>query len=172
MIRFIKAQKKDKALIKRWWAVPHVRDFWDNSPQMWQNAEDYLDDGIVDLYDYWLGYIDQAPFALLLSSWIDPAEQSIYNNYCIADGDNWTIDFMIGDPHYLGKGLATPALKAFMTAAPKSVKRFIIDPAHDNVRAVHAYRSAGFKEVTRFKPASGFFADKEHLLMVHERNES
>ena len=42
-ITFKKASKDDKSMIHDWWNKPHVMEFWDNSPEMWQNVENYLD---------------------------------------------------------------------------------------------------------------------------------
>ncbi|MDA0782456.1 MAG: GNAT family N-acetyltransferase [Proteobacteria bacterium] len=164
-ITFKKAVASDKPLIKEWWNKPHVMEFWDNSPEMWQNVENYLDKGIIDLFDYWIGYKSDVPFSLVMSSFIDPTQKDIYGRNCIQDGDSWSMDFMIGCDKHLRQGLAAPTLKAFMDFAPAKVKRFLIDPASHNKRAVHVYTQAGFKEVERFTPETGSFAGQEHIMM-------
>ncbi|CAN5283305.1 hypothetical protein BH10PSE19_BH10PSE19_05530 [soil metagenome] len=42
---------KDRELIKQWWTKNHVIKFWDNSPEMWQNVENYFL-GHKDLFDW------------------------------------------------------------------------------------------------------------------------
>jgi len=38
-ITFRKAVKLDLALLKTWFNKPNVKEFWDNSPEMWKNIE-------------------------------------------------------------------------------------------------------------------------------------
>lgn len=155
-IDFFQATKKDKPLIKKWWNKPHVKEFWDNSLSMWENVENYLDQGTKDIFDYWVGTVDGEPFALLMTS----------NSYSThSTGTASAIDFMIGNKKYLGKGLAAPTLKAFMDFLPEETTCFLIDPAAENTRAVHVYSKAGFKEIDRFTPKEGSFKGKEHIMM-------
>lgn len=48
---FRQASKADRNLIHSWWNKEHVKKFWDNSPSMWGNCEDFLN-GKKDLFDY------------------------------------------------------------------------------------------------------------------------
>lgn len=56
----------DKLLIHTWWNKPHVKEFWDNSPKIWQNMKNYLDNRNKDLFDYWLGFYKSEPFSLTM----------------------------------------------------------------------------------------------------------
>lgn len=169
IITFRLATNTDKALIHTWWNKPHVREFWDNSASMWQNAENYLDNGVKDIFDYWIGFYDDVPFALVMSSVMDKDAPAIYQPHCAENGITRSIDFMIGDEAYIGKGLAHLTLRAFMASCPPAVTHFLIDPASSNPRAVHVYAKAGFVEVGRFTPEGGSFAGKEHIMMRCER---
>ena len=106
-----------------------------------KNVENYLDTGIIDLFDYWFGYKDGTTFSLVMSSFIDPTQKDIYGKNCIQGGDSWSMDFMIGCENHLGKGLAAPTLTAFMGFAPAKVKRFLIDPASHNKRSACLHTS-------------------------------
>lgn len=172
-ITFKKAVASDKPLIKDWWNKPHVKEFWDNSPEMWQNVENYLDNGIKDLFDYYIGYYDGEPFALIMMC--NESEAKTHPEHLpkyltkAGEGETVTFDFMIGNENYLGKGLSYQTLKAFMAFCPPKIKRFLIDPAADNELAIHVYKKAGFKEIDRFKPGEGNFAGIEHIMMRCER---
>lgn len=69
-------------------------------------------------------------------------------------GKTASIDFMIGNKCYIGKGYASPALEAFTNFFRKKVNpevdTFIIDPAETNPRAKHVYEKAGFLTVGEF----------------------
>lgn len=169
IITFRLATSSYKPLIHTWWNKPYVREFWDNSTSMWQNVENYLDKGVKDLFDYWIGFYNDVPFALVMTSVMDKNAPAIYQPHCTENGITRSIDFMIGEEAYIGKGLAHLTLQVFMESCPPTVTNFLIDPASSNQRAAHVYQKAGFKEVGRFTPDDGSFAGKEHILMRYER---
>lgn len=41
-ISFRKAIKSDQKLLKNWFNKSHVKEFWDNSSEMWGTVESYL----------------------------------------------------------------------------------------------------------------------------------
>lgn len=174
-IIFQPATKAHKPLIKTWWNKPHVVEFWDNSKEMWQNVENYLDHGIKDLFDYYVGLCDGVPFSLVMT--VNNTQAATHPDHLLpfltksGEGETLGFDFMIGKEEYLGKGLAAPTLKAFMDFCPPEITRFLIDPALDNPRAIHVYEKAGFTEVGKFTPKQGSFAGKMHVMMRCERGE-
>lgn len=173
VITFKQAVSSDKFLIHRWWNKSHVKEFWDNSPECWQNVEGYLDKGTRDLFDYYMGFYDEAPFALVMMC--NESEASTHPEHLLTyltkpgEGETVSFDFMIGEEQYLGKGLAAITLRAFMESCSPDITRFLIDPAADNLKAIHIYEKAGFKEVGRFIPKKGNFVGKEHIMMRCER---
>ena len=179
-ITFRKAIKSDEDLLKKWFQKPHVQEFWDNSPEMWQNVESYLNGNKV-LYDYWIGSLGDEPFCLVITSENDPDAPGLENDpnvpgsenhllpYLEPQGQTWTIDFMIGEEAFLGKGLSHGALREFM-AEQRGVAAFLIDPEATNAKAIHVYEKAGFLVVGRFTPKAGYFAGMEHLMMKLKAN--
>jgi RimJ/RimL family protein N-acetyltransferase len=169
-ISFRKAQKADKKLLKEWFNKPHVKEFWDNRQKMWDNCEAYLN-GHKELFDYWICLYDSEPFGLMMTSdasepnkgkdqapdhfipWIEP------------EGTTLTIDFMIGEKSFLGKGLAHLTLKKFAESQDSSVKAFLVDPEVKNGKAIHIYEKAGFVRVSTFTRGEGFFKGKPHYLL-------
>lgn len=81
----------------------------------------------------------------------------------------WTIDFMIGNEQFLGKGLASKSLQAFadfVKTIDAEIKQFLIDPTETNNKAIHVYEKAGFSKVAEFAPDKGHFLGMKHFLML------
>lgn len=85
---------------------------------------------------YWIGYQKITPFAFLITSSEGP--------------DEITLDLFIGDLNYLGKGLAVPMIREFLTSQFPNVKKVLIDPEATNTRAIHVYQKVGFKIIGEF----------------------
>lgn len=177
-IHFEKASFAHKVLIFEWLDKPHVKEFWDNSPE---HREDILSfirglkesshyyDGI---FTYWIASLDDEPYAFLMTSEILPEENlpQEWLPYLSQTGKTYSIDFMIGEEKHFGKGLAAPTLKVFTQfirdKVDSSVDTFIIDPAETNPRAKHVYAKAGFETVAEFRRDEGYFKGIKHFLMV------
>lgn len=172
-MKFRLAENKDLPLIKTWWKdTPHVREFWDNSPECWQNCEDYLCGKKKD-FDYWLALIDDEPFALIMTSFTND-----YMHASIARGhrEGWFqyidphgiavgLDFMIGNEAFLGKGLSYQTLDSFVSFFLRrhpEVTEFWLDPDEKNLKAVAAYSKAHFKEM-------GKYSYKDHTAIMMKR---
>ena len=85
---------------------------------------------------YWIGYHKDTPFAFLITSPEGP--------------DATTLDLFICDLNYLGKGLAVPMIREFLTSQFPNVKKVLIDPEATNTRAIHVYQKVGFKIIGEF----------------------
>ncbi|WP_250311346.1 hypothetical protein [Rickettsia endosymbiont of Oedothorax gibbosus] len=66
-ISFCLAQSRDEDLIKSWLDKPHIKNYWDNSSDLLENLQNYLQ-GTKDIFDYWLGFYDIQPYALIMTS--------------------------------------------------------------------------------------------------------
>ena len=66
-ITFKKAMKTDKELVQGWLKKAHVKEYWDNSEEIWENFESYMK-GHKMLFDYWICSCDKVPFGLLITS--------------------------------------------------------------------------------------------------------
>jgi len=167
-ITFRLATINDKSLIWQWWTKPHVIEFWDNSPNMWQNVENYFQ-GKKNLFDYWIGFLGKTPFCLLMTSEIEknlPPDDP-YFKWVKKNGITMGVDFMIGEEAFLGKGLGHLTLREFSSLLHEmNVTRLIIDPAETNSRAKHVYQKAGFEIVDTFSRTHGYFSGIRHYLMI------
>lgn len=168
-ISFRKAAKSDQELLKSWFNKPHVKKFWDNSSEMWENVVSNLN-GKKILYDYWIGFFEKEPFCLIITSDASeydpnaPGSENILLPYIEPKGKTWTIDFMIGEESFLRRGLSYITLNKF-TETHKDVSAFLIDPEASNTKAIHVYEKAGFNKIGSYKPKKGYFSGLEHLIM-------
>jgi RimJ/RimL family protein N-acetyltransferase len=176
--RFQKATLDQYPQVMQWLAEPHVKEFWDNSPEHKQDILIYMNgrketspywDGI---FDYWIGFIDDEPYCLLMTSDIDQEASDlpeIWKAHISKTGKTVTIDFMIGNMKYLGKGVGGTTLDAFtrfIHQGDPMIDTFLIDPVDTNPRAKHVYEKGGFHTVGTFVRD---FVDKKnvrHFLMV------
>lgn len=169
IIKFRLARPSDQAMLLHWLDEPHIKEFWDNSESNRKNLTDYLS-GNKELFDYWIGSIESNPFCLIMTSDAKQGSPPLYVPYLSKKGKTWTLDFMIGNKSYLGKGLASTTLGLFTSFVPQliepAVDTWLIDPSADNIKAVHVYAKAGFSKVAEFTPVKGCFANKLHYLML------
>jgi RimJ/RimL family protein N-acetyltransferase len=179
-IHFEKATHQHKDTIFQWLLEPHMVEFWDNSQEHKDDIINFMDGRKVPsnyfcgTFLYWVCYIDDTPFAFLLSDIIRPDQDdlsALQRAHMSKSGTTVGIDFGIGNPEFLGKGLAAPTLRTFMEfysahVDPKT-DTFFIDPDHKNLRAIHVYEKAGFELAGNFiMQNSTFFKGNQSLLMV------
>jgi RimJ/RimL family protein N-acetyltransferase len=177
-ITFIKASPEHLPLIMSWLNEPHMIEFWDNSQEHKDDIANFVH-GRKQTYfggafTYWIGCLDGTPYALILSEELTKATEDLPElHYQHLSDSSITVglDFGIGSPEHIGKGLAVPTLKAFMSfyksRVPK-VESFLIDPDSNNPRAVHVYEKAGFVSVGSYNPNQGAFVGSETTLMIKE----
>lgn len=103
-----------------------------------------------EITQHWIGYDGDHAFVYLLSSNVFKNEASDYARYSQSDGLAITLDIFIGNPSYVGKGLATQIIKEFLASQFSDVAEVFIDPEKANERAVHVYQKAGFHIVGEF----------------------
>lgn len=127
---------EDRSLIQQWLIQPHIAE-WIHGVGL-QNTLHGLERFFQDESNttYWMGYVHHVPFAFLITS---------------PEGmDAITLDVFICDLNYLGKGVAAPMIREFLTSQFPHVKRVLIDPEATNKRAIHVYQKVGFKIMKEF----------------------
>lgn len=163
--------------VLQWLDEPHVKEFWDNSPEHKQDILIFMNgrkepspyfDGI---FDYWIGFIDQEPYSLLMTSEILSDESDlpeVWKAHLSKTGRTFGLDFMIGNKKFLGRGIAGPTLEAFtayLNHCDPSIQTFFIDPAESNPKAKHVYEKGGFTAVATFWREFNNI-NLKHFLMV------
>lgn len=80
-----------------------------------------------------------------------------------SDGKTLTLDYLIGNKKYLGKGLSYLTINEFKNFLDDQVSALLIDPESNNTKAIHVYEKAGFNKVSTFVPDEGDFSGKSHI---------
>ena len=133
---FQHAKSSQKNLLEQWFQQPHIHE-WMHGVGL-QNTLN----GLTKFFEgkttttYWIGYDHDTPFAFLITS---PAGE-----------DATTLDVFICDVNYLGKGLAVPMIRQFLTDHFSHMKKVLIDPEAANTRAIHVYKKVGFQIIGEF----------------------
>jgi RimJ/RimL family protein N-acetyltransferase len=176
-IHFEKTTLSHKDIIFEWLEKPHVREFWDNSQTHRDDILSFINTGnessnYKGIFTYWMGSVEEEFYSLLMTSEVTSEDNlpEVWRDHLSKTGKTFSIDFMIGNEKFLGKGLATPTLEAFtgfiQEKIDKAVDLFMIDPAETNPKAKHVYAKAGFDTVAEFVRNDGFFKDINHFLMI------
>ena len=176
-ITFQPASTEHLALIMSWLEKEHVREFWDNSQAhkddigLFVNGRTIHSPYFDGVFDYWIGSDRSEPFSLIMTSPLLSSDElpDIWHKYLSKRGKTFSIDFLIGNERFLGKGLAAETLTCFATffstAVEPETDTFLIDPDLANLKAKHVYAKAGFTAVGRYIMESGVFKGQETYLM-------
>lgn len=174
MVQFKKVQSHHKTIIFEWLDTPHVKAFWDNSEEHRNDIVLFMEgrktaspyfDGV---FTYWIGYDELIPFCLVMTSDLSLSPNMNETRHLSTTGNTSSLDFMIGNAAYVGKGLAADTLKQFMDfmrVIDPSIDAFIIDPSEDNPRAKHVYEKAGFQVIDTYMAEKGYFKGDINFLM-------
>ena len=136
MFRFAPAQNTQRSLIHQWIGQKHIQAWMHGvGLQNTLNGLEKFFQGIGST-TYWIGYDQDTPFALLVTS---PEGK-----------DATTLDVFICDTTYLGKGHSVPMIREFLLQHFSHAAKVLIDPEASNTRAIHVYQKVGFKIVGEF----------------------
>ncbi len=142
-------------LLSLWLAEPHVARWWNHDPSPEAVAMDFgpIADGLEPAEDFIafhagqpIGFIQFARFA----DYPDDREE-IEDVYPVGDGAA-TIDYFIGDPRRIGRGLGSVMISAFVEFVwdrHPTVTHLVVPVNSGNVASCGALRKAGFRLVAR-----------------------
>jgi RimJ/RimL family protein N-acetyltransferase len=168
-IHFKLALTNHQSLIHNWLNNCYGKDT-SHLDYLQKNFKNYLI-GKKELLDYWVGYIDNTPFCLIITSDADEGPATLYQSYLSPHGKSWIVDFFICDPNYIGKGLGAEILKAFSKFAkscePKLCQLFI-DPGANNSKTIYVCEMAGFHKLSEFSMEEDYFISNKSYLMLKE----
>ena len=152
---------KYQKLILSWLQQPHVSEWF--CGQGLENTIQELNKFLhsSSIFQYWLAFDQQHPFALLMTSSVDKPSDEL-TRWCSDTGETITLDILIGDSNYLGKGIAHHLIQRFLVSRFPRVKEVLIDPDATNLRAIHVYKKAGFQIIGEFIPSH---SDQLHTMM-------
>lgn len=165
MIDFCKACESVLPTLKEWFQKPYIQEYWGTDDNTWNNLFNNIVYGEKDLFDYWIASYKKEPYALLVTTDAKEGAPEHLLPYVEQIGNTLTLDVMIGNEKFLGKGLAAKTITSFFDYLGTDVSAVLIDPEINNKKAIHVYQKAGFSIVSKFVPIEGEFRDKEHYLM-------
>lgn len=154
-LAFVPVDQEHADTVRAWLVKDHVSPYFygEGLQNTFDDLDKYLDGG-ESLYRHWIALADGTAFAYLMTSVVDPVQD--------ADGpfSKWieegklmiTLDLLIGEEAFLGKGLSSLMIRKFLLDTQSGVDIVFIDPALENSRAVHVYEKAGFVGLEEFTP--------------------
>ncbi|MGE3955037.1 MAG: GNAT family N-acetyltransferase [Parachlamydiales bacterium] len=167
-LTFFPLTKANAPLVRSWLAKPHVTEwFYGKGLASTLKGIDQFVEGEGSRFDLWLAYSDKQPFALLMTSKVTLPDDELAR-WCTTEGPAITLDLLIGEEAFLGKGLAAPLICEFLGSQFPHVEEVLIDPEIRNTRAIHAYQKAGFRPLGEFTPEEGTMKGIPRLMM-HRR---
>jgi len=177
-ISFEKADIKHQVDIFKWLEEEHVKEFWDNSQEHKDDILIFLNGRKEDSsylegrYSYWIALIDNVPFSLIMTvkETIDMEREPIKNTALSKTGRTYSIDYMIGNIDYVGKGLAAETLSGFIEYFRNRIDShadvFFIDPDANNPKDLHVYKKSGFEHIGSFTMNAGVFVGLETDFLI------
>lgn len=139
-----------------WLTEPHVMEFWDNIQAHKDDIVNFAEGRKTSSsyaggeYVYWIAYLEDEAFALLMTIQKTYKEDIGPEKFkrLSKTGNTYSLDYVIGNPKFFGKGYGSQTLSDFIDyfreiVDPKA-DTFLIDPARDNVGANHVYMKAAY----------------------------
>jgi aminoglycoside 6'-N-acetyltransferase len=130
----------DLPLVRRWLALPHVREWWGDPAEQYALVsgdleEPAMDQFIVSEADTDFGYLQ----CYDLTAW--------NSGFRTQPEGTRGIDLFIGEPDMIERGHGSALIRCFVDIRLKDgAPRIVTDPDPLNTRAVRAYEKAGFEK--------------------------
>jgi aminoglycoside 6'-N-acetyltransferase len=131
----------DLPMIKRWLALPHVREWWGDPDEQYQLVSGDLDEPAMDQFIVSAGGSDFA--------YIQCYDLTAWNSgFGVHPAGTRGIDQFIGEPDMIDRGHGPALIRAFIERVlSDGAPRVVTDPDPANARAIRAYEKAGFEKV-------------------------
>jgi RimJ/RimL family protein N-acetyltransferase len=142
-----KLENEDLDLFKKWVYAPHVAK-WYEEPLSWideiekrKGEFNWIHHFIAEFNGIPVGFCQYYEYKMSGETWHGEAE---------VEGA-YSIDYMIGDPNFLGRGLSKTIVKELIAKIRlhPNAKRVIVQPEPENVRSCGLLLSSGFRFDTR-----------------------
>jgi aminoglycoside 6'-N-acetyltransferase len=153
MIRFRWVTRADFSLMAQWLAAPPVARWWN---QDWSSEAVERDFGpSVDrreANENWLALLDDQPLGLLQRSRVSDCAENLADFTSLTEVPDGaaTLDYLLGDPHRLGRGLGSAMIAAMVKKTwhdyPDS-PAILVSVSAANIPSWRALEKAGFRRV-------------------------
>ncbi|XVN40882.1 MAG: GNAT family N-acetyltransferase [Rickettsia endosymbiont of Argas persicus] len=168
-IHFVPLTNSHFPLLLKWLEMPHVKLWWDqdikwNIELVEQKYSSYIKEYKLQNNEprkiqAYIIEVDQTPIGYIQiynAHDFERSYQSINLPTKLA-----ALDFFLGEPAYLNKGIGLLALKSFLeNFVNKKFTHILVDPDSKNIAVIKTYEKAGFKII----------GGKEEVLMIKENN--
>ncbi|WP_299809048.1 GNAT family N-acetyltransferase [uncultured Roseibium sp.] len=165
MVTFRPVLSEDLPLLADWMARPHWREWWGDPQEELDKirkkveGRDTTRPFIFQIDGRDAGYIQ----VWFVKDQQDPEVAAVYPWISLLPMEAVGVDLSMADGSMLSRGYGTRVLQAFVEKLRREGhRRIIIDPDPANLRAVKAYRKAGFREMEDLLGRTG-----DSLLMEH-----
>jgi len=151
-LSFKPVSQKERSLVHAWLKQPYIAQWFYG--QGLDNTIKHMDEFLHGSSHgkYWIAYDKKTPFAFFITSFVDKPDDEL-TRWCSEEGDTITLDMLIGDSNYLGKGFAYLLIQEFLISQFPQVTEVLIDPEATNLHAIHVYKKVGFKIIEEFIPS-------------------
>jgi len=139
--------ENDIALIERWLHMPHVAE-WYKHPDHWLN-ELRERHGEFSFLTHFLAEVDDVPigFCQYYDTYF-AQEHEVWNDepkIGKVQGAIFSIDYLIGEPEYLGRGFGKEMIRQMLDMLFKrGVKTVIVEPERENIASNRSLEANGF----------------------------
>lgn len=155
MITFERLTREHFDLLGRWLAEPHVARWWAHDPSPAAVEDDFGDvvDGLEPAEDF-LTFEDGVPIGIVQYCRFHDYPEYVEEMAPVypVSTDVASIDYLIGDPQRVGRGLGTAMIAAFVNDVWErhpDVMAIVVPVNSANVASWRALLSAGFRLVAR-----------------------
>src|SRR6266436_3887008 len=129
----------DLPLIRRWLALPHVREWWGDPSEQYALVSGDLDEPAMEQY-----IVAAAGAAVGYLQCYDLTEWN--TGFGPQPEGTRGIDLFIGELDMIGRGHGSALIRRFVDGRlRKGLARMVTDPDPANARAICAYEKAGFR---------------------------
>lgn len=151
---FEKVTRSQQSLILEWLHKPHINEFFhgEGLKNTIEGLRRFVENDNPPWSSY-IGYVDGEPFSYFIVSTIEESqvgEHEVFAKWLEPGKKMITLDVLIGEERFLGKGLAVPMIRDFLSSQCVEADVIFIDPECGNGKAIHVYEKAGFQKLDTF----------------------
>ncbi len=149
-----------KTKLLSWFTEKHVLDFYygeglqNTLRNINLSCDGISNNGIYNFY-HWIGYYEDTPFSFLMTTpIIGPFDaDDDYNKWFIPNKKIYTLDLLIGEKKFLGKGIAAKMISKVLLNEFCDADYFLIDPEKIMLKQFTYMKKLGLKYSKNFVPS-------------------
>ena len=139
-------------LLLKWLETPHVKTWWDSRLEwtlklIQKKYEPYLNSS--NLINAYIVFVENKPIGYI--QYYNKHDFPREHDYALELPESCAaIDWYIGEPEFVGRGIGTKALKLFLdTHVFPNFDNVFVDPDTANISAVRVYEKIGFTTISK-----------------------